>query len=88
MAARKSRWIAIPADTERQLAHLRSWFDGLIDGSRIVKAEVLHHLPTDRLKRIRVKCIEADGSGSVVTRTFGRRQYSISFEGTGVHNAA
>lgn len=76
----KSYWGGVCCSTDRDKTALRSWFNGMIDDCDILKADALSDIETDREKKLRLHIRLPNGGEKIVERTFGKRQFRISFK--------
>lgn len=77
--ARKTYWMGVSTETDRDMAAVRGWFSPLCDSMTVESAEILCDIETDREKRIRAIMVDAEGKRRVATRTIGQK-YSISLK--------
>lgn len=74
---RKSYWMGVSTDTDRDKIAVRSWFSPLGDEMEVISAEILCDIETDREKKIRAIMQDNEGNRYVLSRTAGRN-YSIA----------
>lgn len=74
-----SEWCGVYVGSDRSKEAAKSWFSPYCDDMEILSARVLSDIRTDATKKIEIVATTKDGIKKRVTRTFGAKQFRISF---------
>lgn len=77
--ATHSEWCGVYIGSARSMEAVKSWFAPYLDDLKILSARVLSDIRTDATKKVEVIVSDKDGGKRVVTRTFGKKTFSIRF---------
>lgn len=78
--ATHSEWCGVSVSSDRSKDAVKSWFAPYCDDMEILEARCLSDIRTDATKKVEIIVLDKQGHKRRVTRTFGGRQYKITFK--------